>query len=66
MSRMGGFLQRFWHQARLKHFVVFTPALTPDATIRDKDGRPLIRVFNQETFQRPDAVYTCSCGKEWY
>lgn len=58
------FLDRLWHQYVKGHFIVFHPALKPDSVIRDKQGRPMINVF-EKTFRRADAYYECSCGKEW-
>jgi hypothetical protein len=60
-----GVVDRLWHRHVKGHFIVFHPALKPDSVIRDKQGRPAINVFEQATFQRPDAHYECNCGKEW-
>jgi hypothetical protein len=62
---MIGFVDRLWHQYVKGHCVVYHPPLTPDKVIGDIQGRPLINVFEQDTFWRPDAHYECNCGKEW-
>jgi hypothetical protein len=54
-----------WHRYVLRHKVTFHPAIKPSAVIRDENGRPTINVFQQDTFQRPDAHYECSCGEKW-
>ena len=58
-------IRRIWHQYVLQHNVVFVRPLVPDEVIRSKDGRPLINVFQQDTFQRADEHYECSCGEDW-
>jgi len=58
-------IKQLWHRYVLRHYVVFVPALVPDEVMRDKGGKPLINVFHQDTFQRADAHYECSCGKDW-
>lgn len=58
-------MTRLWHRLVLRHAVVFHPALKPDKVIRDDGGQALINVFEQDTFQRADAHYECSCGREW-
>lgn len=58
------FINRLWHRYK-DHTIVFHSALKPDSVIRADDGRPLINVFEQDTFQRADAYYECSCGKTW-
>jgi hypothetical protein len=62
---MMAFLHRFWHRHVKHHHVVYHPPIKPDRVIRSKEGRPLINVFEQDTFQRPDARYECSCGRVW-
>ena len=58
-------MRRLWHRYVLRHTVTFHPALRPDTVIRSDDGRPLINVFEQDTFQRADAHHECSCGESW-
>jgi hypothetical protein len=62
---MIGFLDRLVHQYIRGHDIAFRPALAPDEVIADKAGKPLINVFTQDTFQRPDPHYECNCGKTW-
>jgi hypothetical protein len=62
---MIGFVDRLWHQYVKGHYVVYHPRLWPDTVFRDKAGKPLINVFKQDTFQRPDPHYECNCGKTW-
>jgi hypothetical protein len=62
---MTGFIDRLWHQYVKGHYIVFHPALRPNEVFRDRTGKPLINVFKQNTFQRPDARYECNCGKTW-
>jgi hypothetical protein len=59
------FIARLWHTHIKGHYIVFVPALVPDEVIRSRDGRPMINVFNQNTFERADAHYECNCGKDW-
>lgn len=54
-----------WHRYILRHTVTFHPALQPDEVMLREDGKPLINVFHQNTFQRPDAHHECSCGETW-
>ncbi len=58
-------INRLWHQYVLGHYITFIPAEVPDEVIRDKAGKPLINVFTQEKFERADAHYECTCGKDW-
>jgi hypothetical protein len=60
-----GFFDRLWHQYVQGHSLVFHEALRPDSQISDGYGKLLINVYNQDTFQRPDAHYECNCGKTW-
>jgi hypothetical protein len=60
-----GALNRLWHQYVKSHYIVFHPAIRPDRVIRDGAGKPLINVFEQNTFQRPGAYHECNCGKTW-
>jgi hypothetical protein len=58
-------VSRLWHRHIKGHYVVFHPALKPDSVIRGEHGKPLINVYEQNTFQRADAYYECNCGKTW-
>ena len=61
------FIDRLWHQYVKGHYIVFVPATMPDAVIRSREtGKPLINVFEQTTFENPNARYECNCGKDWY
>jgi hypothetical protein len=54
-----------WHGKVLGHMVTYHPPIQPDRVIRNKEGKAMINVFEQDTFQRPDMRWECSCGKEW-
>jgi hypothetical protein len=60
-----GRLQRLWHQYVKGHTITYHQPLRPDEVIRGDEGSPLINVYEQDTFQRPDAHYECSCGETW-
>ena len=66
IARVIGLPRALWHRYARGHRVAYVPALVPDEVVRREDGRPLINVFVQDRFQRPDAHYHCTtCGREW-
>jgi len=53
------------HQFLYRHTVTYHPALVPDEVMLREDGKPLINVFHQNTFEIPVKHRTCSCGEMW-
>jgi hypothetical protein len=59
------FIDRLWHQYVKGHTIEYHPPIKPTSVMRSREGKPMINVYEQDTFQRPDAHYECNCGKTW-